>query len=371
MHGDSLAAKSLEGQLVKLAKSTPFSLVEVQDATKQLMAYGFAAGDITKNIRMLGDVASGLKIPFSDIAYLYGTLKTQGVAHSKDIYQFTNRGINLVPELAKQFKIAEKDVMKFVESGKVGFKDIEKAFKSMTSEGGMFFGMMEEQSKTVGGQISNIGDAWTQVQVEIGKSQSGIIAGTLKFVNEFVSELQVAFTQSNKMDDAMKRFGGKGFGFFDWSGGEKRAYEAMDVFDDYVDRSGKSLQKALESKARLSMAIAAIAGQYHRGQISEQDYKNFVAIARSSKERVEGNISLFNKTEKLAPPDKLEKLAKDPDTARVKGTSHTTVNMTINKLIEKLVFLTNNMPESTAKIKEEVTKVLLEAAADAQVLMRG
>ena len=164
MLGDAQAAKALENQLVETAKTTPFSLVEVQDATKQLLAYGFSAGSVVKNIRMLGDVASALKIPFSDIAYLYGTLKTQGRAFSKDIMQFTGRGIPIVKELAKQFKVADSEVMKLVESGKVGFKEVEKAFQSMTAEGGMFFDMMQQQAKTTGGQISMLGDNWEQLK---------------------------------------------------------------------------------------------------------------------------------------------------------------------------------------------------------------
>jgi len=128
MKGNAQAAKALENQLVETAKTTPFSLVEVQDATKQLLAYGFSAGSVVKNIRMLGDVASALKIPFADIAYLYGTLKTQGRAFSKDIYQFTGRGIPIVKELAKQFNVTDSEVMKLVEDGKVGFKEVEFVF---------------------------------------------------------------------------------------------------------------------------------------------------------------------------------------------------------------------------------------------------
>jgi len=166
MHGDVQSAKALESQLVELAKKTPFSLVEVQDATKQLMAYGFSAGSVTKNIAMLGDVASALKIPFGDIAYIYGTLKTQGRAYTRDIMQFTQRGIPVVAELAKQYNTTTQNVQKLVEQGKVGFADIEKAFQSMTAEGGMFFNMMDEQSKTVGGRISMLGDSCSLISLK-------------------------------------------------------------------------------------------------------------------------------------------------------------------------------------------------------------
>ena len=209
MHGDAEVAKALETQLVSLASKTPFSLTEVQDATKQLLAFGFAAGDVTKNISMLGDVASALKIPFSDIAYLYGTLKTQGRAYNRDIMQFTQRGIPVIKELAKQFGVTEAEVMKMVEAGKVGFPQVEKAFQSMTSQGGMIFNMMAEQSKTVGGQISNLGDNWEQLKVNIGKSQTGIISGTVAWANEMISVMGQFFKRQNQMDEDFKKSGAK------------------------------------------------------------------------------------------------------------------------------------------------------------------
>ena len=78
LHGNTLAANALEGQLINLAKTTPFELTEVQQATKQLLAYGFKAGDVVQTMRTLGDVSSGIGAPLGDIAYLYGTLKTSG-----------------------------------------------------------------------------------------------------------------------------------------------------------------------------------------------------------------------------------------------------------------------------------------------------
>ncbi len=111
MKGDALAAKALQGQLVTLAAKTPFSLVEIQDATKQLLAYGFAGGDVTKNISMLGDVASGLKIPFGDIAYLYGTLK---VGHFKGIfYNLRNEVFRLLVSLLNSSELRKQKFLKW------------------------------------------------------------------------------------------------------------------------------------------------------------------------------------------------------------------------------------------------------------------
>lgn len=200
MGGNGLAADALKGQLVQLAKTTPFSLEDVQAGTKSLLAYGFQAGSITDNLKTLGDVSSGVGAPLNDIVYLYGTLKTQGRAFSKDITQFTGRGIPIIKELANQFGVAESKVMGLVEKGKVGFPEIEKAFNHMTSAGGQFFGMMDNQSKTIGGQISNMGDNWEQAKIEIGKSQSGIISGTVSFFSDLISSFKDYYKAKNFED---------------------------------------------------------------------------------------------------------------------------------------------------------------------------
>ena len=69
LYGNEKAAKALEAQLVSLAKTTPFSLVDVQASTKQLMAYGFKAGDVVDTIRTLGDISSGTGNDIKDVVY--------------------------------------------------------------------------------------------------------------------------------------------------------------------------------------------------------------------------------------------------------------------------------------------------------------
>ena len=50
--------------------------------------------------------------------------------------------------------------------------------------------------------------------------------------------------------------------------------------------------------------------------------------------------------------------------SEVTGTKATNINLNIEKLIENLNFNTSSLSETTGKIKEEVTKVLIEALRD-------
>lgn len=175
MLGSREKADTLMSQLVKTAAITPFDLQGVANGAKQLLAYGTSAEDVNETLVRLGDIAAGLSIPLNDLVWLYGTTMTQGRLFTQDLRQFQGRGIPLADELAKQFGVTKDKVGELVTAGKVGFPEVQKAIESMTNEGGKFGGLMEAQSRTITGQISNIEDAIDTMLNDIGKSNEGII----------------------------------------------------------------------------------------------------------------------------------------------------------------------------------------------------
>lgn len=183
-------ADLLLAQAVELAAKTPFTLQDVGSGAKQLLAYGFAANEVTINLKMLGNIAAGVGAPLNDIVYLYGTLRTQGQVFTRDILQFTQRGIPLVDELAKNFGVAASEIRGMVESGKVGFADVERAFRNLTGESGKFYNLMEEQSKSLTGQVSNLEDAWSRMLNDIGKGNEGLLSGAIQTATELVNNYQ-------------------------------------------------------------------------------------------------------------------------------------------------------------------------------------
>lgn len=176
MLGSKEKADKLMAQSIELAAKTPFGLQEVASGSKQLLAYGFAAETITDNLVKLGNVASGVGSQLSDIVYLYGTLKASGRVTQMDINQFAGRGIPIYEELAKVMQTNVSEVRNMVSAGKVGFPQVEAAFNNMTAAGGKFYNLMQEQSKSLTGQISNLEDTWEQMLNKIGKSQEGLLS---------------------------------------------------------------------------------------------------------------------------------------------------------------------------------------------------
>lgn len=183
-------ADALMAEMVDLAAKTPFDLQGVADGARQMLAYGFAAEDITDTLTRLGNVAAGLGLPLERLTYLYGTTAVQGRLYARDMLQFTSSGIPVLQEMAKMYGVTTDEINAMVSAGKIGFEDVKKAIESMTSEGGQFYNLMQEQSKTISGLISNLGDAIDSMFNEMGKSSEGVISGVLQGTISLVENYQ-------------------------------------------------------------------------------------------------------------------------------------------------------------------------------------
>ena len=86
--------------------------------------------------------------------------------------------------------VTKDEVSDLVSQGKVGFKEVEQAFQNMTKEGGMYFNLMQEQSKSLTGQISNLGDAWDSMLNEMGKKGEGVFYTAISAAKSLVENYE-------------------------------------------------------------------------------------------------------------------------------------------------------------------------------------
>ena len=183
-------ANALMAQMADLAAKTPFGLEEVSEGAKRLLAFQVPAEEVTETLRRMGDVASGLGVPMGQLISVYGQVKAQGRLMTNDLYQFMNAGIPIIAELSKVVGKSETEIKEMVSAGKIGFPEVQAVIKNMTDEGGLFFNLMAEQSKSLGGQISNLKDNFDQMLNEIGKSSEGIVSEAIKGVSFLVENYQ-------------------------------------------------------------------------------------------------------------------------------------------------------------------------------------
>ena len=179
-------ANALMAQMADLAAKTPFGLEEVSEGAKRLLAFQVPAEEVTETLRRMGDVAAGLGVPMGQLIHVYGQVKAQGKLMTNDLYQFMNAGIPIIAELSKVVGKSETEIKDMVSAGKIGFPEVQAVIKNMTNEGGLFFNLMAEQSKSLGGQISNLGDSFDQMLNDIGKASEGYISGAIQGVTFLV-----------------------------------------------------------------------------------------------------------------------------------------------------------------------------------------
>ena len=196
-----LAKKTLE-DLARFAKKTPFSLKDLRQNATSLLGMGFAAEELLPTLDMLGNISAGVgthRLPFLTLAL--SQVRTAGKLTGNELRQFSENGVPLLEMLAKESGKSMEEMRDAVTNGSVSFEDVQKVLKKATSQGGKFFGLMENQSKTFGGVLSNIGDTWDIVQAKLlGVSVAGdvkkgglvdiLTKAAMKFLN-FIEKIDV------------------------------------------------------------------------------------------------------------------------------------------------------------------------------------
>jgi tape measure domain-containing protein len=195
-------AKKLMADLTDFAKKTPFRLEEVVVGSKQLLAYGFSQEEVIENMKMLGNVSSALKVPMGDMVYLYGTLRSQGRAYTRDIIQFAQRGLPIWQMLADEMGMSVESVQEAVTDGQVTFETVSSAMNKLAGENGKWGDMMDKQSQTLMGKLSNLQDAWQQFTVVLGNIFLPVAKQVVDWLTNLIMFFQTLFTQTNSVTSA-------------------------------------------------------------------------------------------------------------------------------------------------------------------------
>jgi hypothetical protein len=293
MLGSRQHAKDTLRDLSSFAEITPFKQNEVVQGARQMLAYGFDPDAMTENMRMLGDVASGVHKPLSDIVYVYGTLRTQGRAYSRDLFQFGMRGIPIYEALSETLGKSGEEIKEMTRDGQIGFKEIENAFKHMTKEGSRFGGLMAEQAKSLGGRwetfqdkVENMARRWSTKNIVPGLTEM------LKGINEMLPGMRTATDIYFEQEKALSK-------------DEKSLRTLTGRYQDLTHTSVKTKDQQEELK-KVMNDIALIAPSL---VTSWDDYGNAMAVATGKTESfIRKNQAWLNEMNKESMHDQIMEL---------------------------------------------------------------
>ncbi|WP_412557600.1 tape measure protein [Thalassospira sp. MIT1370] len=168
MLGGSEAAKNMVKELSDFAARTPFQMQDIGGATKQLLSFGVEASKITSTLGMLGDISAGANIPLGDMASIFGKSMAKGKAMTEELLQLSDRGVPIIDVLAKGLGRSKDQIFELASQGRISFDILTRAMQTMTSQGGVYFKQMDEQSKTLFGKWSTFKDNFILGMVDIG-----------------------------------------------------------------------------------------------------------------------------------------------------------------------------------------------------------
>lgn len=184
------ANKTIE-RLKTLGASTPFEFTELADTTSLLMAYGFSADEAVNSLTMLGDASQGNAEKLTSIATGFARMKSSGKVTLEYLNLMIENGFNPLNQVAEDTGMTMAEVYDAISNGEITFDQVEKAMKKMTSKGGQYFGLMENQSKTMNGMLSTLSDT---VQMKLGEAFEVVnrkIVEILPNVISFIDNLDV------------------------------------------------------------------------------------------------------------------------------------------------------------------------------------
>lgn len=190
-------ADQIFAEVQQLALKSPFSIMELNKFTKQMAAYGVEADKLVGVTKQLADVSAGLGVEMGRLILAYGQVKTANYLRATEVRQFTEAGLNITQELANYFTelngkmVTAGEVTEMITKRMVKFEDVAEVFKRVTSAGGMFYEMQEKQSEGLKGMRQRIGDAYSIMLNDIGKSNQEIIAGVLSIFRELIQNWRV------------------------------------------------------------------------------------------------------------------------------------------------------------------------------------
>lgn len=190
-------ADQIFAEVQQLALKSPFSIMQLNTYTKQMAAYGVEADKLVGITKQLADVSAGLGVEMGRLILAYGQVKTANYLRATEVRQFTEAGLNITQELANYFTelngkmVTAGEVTEMITKRMVKFEDVAEVFNRVTSAGGMFYEMQEKQSEGLQGSIQRIGDAYSIMLNDIGKTNQGTISGVLGTVRELIQNWRI------------------------------------------------------------------------------------------------------------------------------------------------------------------------------------
>lgn len=179
-------ANELFDKIKHLATQSPFGVVELDQMTKQLTAYGFKYNELYDMTKRLADISAATGTDVSRLALALGHVRSEAALSGYTLRQFSMANVPLLQKLSEKLGKTTKEIREMVKKKEVGYDDVIGVLKDLTNEGGMFYNMQEVISESVKAKFKNVKDA---MDIMYGEMAEGAPGDALKGVADVLMDL--------------------------------------------------------------------------------------------------------------------------------------------------------------------------------------
>lgn len=260
MTGSAQTGQELTDAIIKLGAETPMTAQQLSKAAQLLLSFGESAENIIPDLQLLGDITGGEVNRFNMLALAFAQVGANGKLMGQDLLQMVNAGFNPLQTMSQTTGKSMGELRKEMEMGRISFQMVAQAMKDAASEGGRYFGLMEQQSQSLNGRLSTLGDTWEQVSKNIGDA---FVPMAKAAVNALIRLGEQVLALQQKMQAFQKSFNGLTVESQQQraSGFQQQANELYKLAEEYQRRGNASWASEYRKQADEFAAAAERARQ--------------------------------------------------------------------------------------------------------------
>ena len=210
MTGSAQTGQELTDAIIELGAKTPMTAQQLSKAAQLLLSFGESAENIIPDLKLLGDITGGEVNRFNMLALAFAQVGANGRLMGQDLLQMVNAGFNPLQIISQKTGRSMGELRKEMEEGRISFQMVAQAMKDAASEGGRYFGLMEQQAGSLNGLLSTNADTWEQVAKNIGDMflpmAKAAVQGLIN-LGSAILDLQNKMRQTVKQNDVNALYG--------------------------------------------------------------------------------------------------------------------------------------------------------------------
>ena len=209
--GSEEAGKAMYDEIVKFGQQTPLLEKDLAKAAQTMLSFNIEQEKVVPLLKQFGDISMGDAEKLQSLALAFSQTSSTGKLLGQDLLQMINAGFNPLAEIARKTGRDMGELKEEMSEGKISVEMVEDAFKSATSEGGKFHGMLTSMGDSMGGALSNMEGSLDKLYNRIGElTQDSVVEGAkmateaLDALTENIEEVASAVGQAIVMFGSYK-----------------------------------------------------------------------------------------------------------------------------------------------------------------------